>query len=241
MSTHVIVMTGTSSSLDLGEIGVLLRGEREPINQWIRTASVPRTALYVAVIIAGSGIYGAAMGCWREPLQGLYTAIKFPLIVLLTTLGNGLLNGMLAPLLGLNIGFRQSLQAVLMSFTVAAAILGSFSPLIYFLVWNAPPLAAHVSGVYPIIRLTNVAVIAFAGTVGSARLGQLLGRLSDSPGVGRRVLFAWLTVNFLLGSQLSWILRPFFGAPDLPVEFLRANAFQGNFFENLLQAIQQLF
>jgi hypothetical protein len=237
----MIQMSEHASTMDLREVSVLLRGEPEPINRWIRTASAPRTALYVAVIVAGTGIYGAAMGCWRQPLQGLYTAIKFPLIVLLTTLGNGLLNGMLAPLLGLNIGFRQSLQAVLMSFTVAAAILGSFSPLLYFLVWNAPPLAAHVSGVYPMIRLTNVAVIAFAGIVGCARLGQLLGRLSDNPGVGRRVLFAWLTVNLLLGSQLSWILRPFFGAPDLPVEFLRANAFQGNFFENLLQALQQLF
>ena len=42
------------------------------------------------------------MGSWASPLQSLYAGIKLPLVILLTTLGNGLLNGMLAPLLGLN-------------------------------------------------------------------------------------------------------------------------------------------
>src|SRR5918992_674563 len=77
-----------------------------------------------------AGPIGAAMGCWRAPLQALYTGIKFPLVLLLTTLGTALLNGMLAPLLGLNIRFRESLLAILSSFTIAAAILGAFSPLI---------------------------------------------------------------------------------------------------------------
>ena len=65
----------------------------------------------------GAGLYGAAMGCWRDPMQALYTAIKFPLIILLTAAGNAMLNAMLAPLLGLNISFRQSFLAILMSFT----------------------------------------------------------------------------------------------------------------------------
>ena len=67
---------------------------------------------YIAVIFVGAGSYGAAIGYWRDPLQAGYTAIKFPLVILLTTLGNALLNGMLAPLLGLNIGFRQSLLVI---------------------------------------------------------------------------------------------------------------------------------
>src|SRR6266567_3116549 len=92
-------------------------------------------------------------------------------------------NSLRAPLLGLNIGFRQSLLAILMSFTIAAAILGSFSPLAAFMIWNAPPLSAdaHVSGVtYGIIQLTHVAVIAFAGVVANLRLVQLLRQLGGS-------------------------------------------------------------
>src|SRR5882757_1346176 len=122
------------TSTGLGQIGVLLRGESERIQAWVQHGNMRRTWVYVGVIAVGAGLYGAAMGCWRDAHQALYTAIKFPLIILLTTLGNGMLNGMLAPLLGLNIGFKQSLQAVLVSFTIAAVILGGFSPLLFFLV-----------------------------------------------------------------------------------------------------------
>ena len=124
---------------DARQLPVLLRGEPRPISVWVREWTAGRMWLYVAVIFAGAGAYGAAMGSWRAPQQALYTAIKFPLVILLTTLGNALLNGMLAPLLGLNIGFKQSLLVIFMSFTIAASILGSFSPLMLFLVWNTPP------------------------------------------------------------------------------------------------------
>ncbi len=228
------------ANFDLRQISVLLRGEPEPINAWIQKWSARRTALYVAVIAAGAGLYGASMGYWRDPLQALYTGIKFPLIMLLTTVGNGLLNAMLAPLLGLNIGFRQSLQAVLMSFTISAAILGSFSPVSFFVIWNTPAMS-HAFGPYSFIQLMHVAVIAFAGTIGNIRLGELLHRLGGSRSVGRRVLLAWLSGNLLLGSQLSWIFRPFIGSPNLPVQFLRAHPFDGNFFETLYYAFRAIF
>ena len=94
-------------------------------------------AVFCVVAIAiGAGSYGAAMGWWRDPLQALYTGIKLPLVILLTALGNGLLNGMLAPLLGLNVTFRQSLAVVLMSFALAAIVLGALSPVALFIVWN---------------------------------------------------------------------------------------------------------
>lgn len=233
-------MESNSAIASLQQISVVLRGEAEPINRWIHQWQSGRIALYVAVIIAGTGCYGAAMGYWRAPEQALFVAIKFPLIILLTTLGNGLLNGMIAPLLGLDISFRQSLQAILMSFMIVGAILGSFSPVIFFIVWNAPPMTSGANGAYAFIRLTHVFVIAFAGIAANLRLGQLLHRLSGKIEVSRRVLFAWLAVNLLLGSQLSWILRPFIGAPGMAVEFLRHNAFQSNFFENVFDALKQL-
>jgi len=226
------------------EISVLLRGELESITAWLGRWSTRRFALHVAVIIAGAGLYGAAMGWWRDPQQALFTAIKFPLILLLTAIGNALLNAMLAPLLGLNISFRQYFSAVLMSFTIAAAVLGAFSPLTAFMIWNAPPMSAAASEpTYNFIKLAQVAVIAFAGVTGNARLFQLLARLGGSRTVARRVLFAWLAGNLFFGSQLAWILRPFIGSPGLPVEFFRATALRGNFYENvfhsLLQFVQQ--
>jgi hypothetical protein len=235
-------MPAPSGKLNLIEISVLLRGEPERIAAWAGQWSARRLALPVIVIIVGAGLYGAAMGWWRDPQQAFYVAIKFPLIILLTTVGNALLNAMLAPLLGLNIPFRQSFSAILMSFVIAAAILGTFSPLLAFLVWNAPPMSPEaVSGAtYSFIKLTNVAAIAFAGAVGNARLFQLLTRLGGRRAVAFRVLFAWLAGNLFLGSQLSWILRPFIGSPSLPVEFFRTTGLRGNFYENVFHSFLQI-
>jgi hypothetical protein len=223
------------------EIATLLRGETETISAWSAGWNTQRFALHLAVIVLGAGCYGAAMGWWRDPQQALYVAIKFPLIILLTTLGNALINGMFAPLLGLNLPFRQSFSAIVMSFTIASAILGAFSPLIAFMVWNAPPMSVSANSAYNFIKLTHVAVITFAGTMGNARLLQLLVRLGGGRAVAWRVLFAWLAGNLFLGSQLSWILRPFIGLPSLPVEFLRATALHGNFYENVLRSVLLVF
>lgn len=224
-------------------IGVLLRGQPEVLTEWIEHWTVKRLAFCVAVIFIGAGLYGGAMGWWRAPEQGLIVALKFPLIILLTTLGNALLNGMMAPLLGLNIGLRQSLLAILMSFTIASAILGSFSPLTAFVVWNAPPLpdTAHFSGrTYSIIQVMHVCIIAFAGTAANVRLVQLLKQLSGKAAVAHRVLFAWLVGNLFLGSQLCWILRPFIGNPGLEVQFFRPHPLQGNFYETLFFSLRRI-
>jgi hypothetical protein len=239
-----IVSTGMEAAphtAGLRQISVLLRGEPAPINGWIQEWKAARALLYIVVIVVGTGLYGAAMGCWRAPQQALFVAVKFPLIILLTTFGNGLLNGMLAPLLGLNLGFRHSLQAILMSYTIMAVILGGFSPLLFFLVWNSPPMSVRATGTYDLIMLAHVAVISFAGMAANLRLSQLLERLGGSVDVSRRVLFAWLAGNLVLGSQLSWILRPFIGSPSLPVQFLRPDAFNGNFFETVFHTVRHLF
>lgn len=238
-------MNDQPASLANQELSALLRGEEKSLQGWLRSDDTVRFGRELTVILIGSSCYGAAMGWWRSPEQALFVAIKFPLIILLTTLGNALLNAMLAPLLGLNLTLRQSLAAVLMSFTISAAILGAFSPLVAFIVWNAPPLttdAAH-SPAYGFIKLTHVLVIAFAGIAGNVRLLRLLTSLAGGDHkIAGRVLFGWLAVNLFLGSQLSWILRPFIGAPSLPVQFLRTDiALQGNFYENIFHTVLQFF
>ena len=218
------------------ELQALLRGDTRVMAAWLTHFDTRRLAWCLGVIVLGAGVFGAAVGSWRSPLQALFAAIKLPLIVLLTTLGNALLNGMLAPLLGLNLRFRESLLAILMSHTVAAVILGSLCPVMLFLVWNAPPLnPAMARGTlgYEFVQLVNVAAIAFAGVAANVRLVQLLEHCGGTV-VARRVLFAWLAGNLFLGAQLAWNLRPFIGAPELPVAFLRPNAFEGNFFESVL-------
>ena len=120
---------------------------------------------FILAVICSS-IYGMSVGIWRAPLQGFYVAVKFPLLIVLVTLGNALLNGLFAKVLGAKLTFRESFIAVLMSFTIASVILASFAPLMLWLIWNSPavtdpnPKIAHHG-----ILLFNVITIAFAGAV----------------------------------------------------------------------------
>src|SRR5437899_8016743 len=165
----------SAASSNAPGLGVLLRGEPLVLCSWLERWDARRLGLCLVTILIGAGSYGAAMGFWRAPLQAVFVAIKFPVIILLTTLGNTLLNAMLAPLLGLNISLRQSFLAILLSFTIVSAILGAFSPITAFVIWNAPPLAANAQNpgaTYNFIQLMHVTVIAFAGIVCNLRLSQ---------------------------------------------------------------------
>lgn len=185
----------------------------------------------VAVIVLGCGFYGASLGLWRAPLMALYVGIKMPLLIFLTLIVNGLLNGVFALVLGSGLSFRQTLTACLMCFAIFAMLVGSLSPLVIAMVMDAPPVEqVGAAGWQRMFLLTNTAVIAFAGIVSNHKLLRLLQSFAGSPAIGLRTLVAWLAGNLFVGAQLSYILRPFFGNPDLPVQFLRDNPFSGNFY-----------
>jgi hypothetical protein len=224
-------------------VGSFLRAETPRIRGWIVRHTAGLAWFCIAAIIVGAGLYGAAIGSWREPVQSLYAGIKLPLAILLTTAGNGLLNGMLAPLLGLNVTLRQSLVLVLFGFAVTALILGALSPVALFLVWNTPPLNAETrlsSPEYGLLQLTLALFVAVAGIAGCARLWPVLREWAGSVRVGRRVFFAWLATNLLLGSQICWVLRPFIWDPAGPVRFIGREYFNGSFFETVFEALRQM-
>ncbi|MFZ2656525.1 MAG: hypothetical protein WAX69_16450 [Victivallales bacterium] len=198
------------------------------------------SCLIIAIIC--SSIYGMSVGIWRAPLQSLYVAIKFPLLIVLVTVGNALINSMLAKILGARLTFKESFIAVLMSFAIASVILASFAPLMLCLIWNSPAVSDVNSTIsHHGILLFNVFSIAFAGTVSNLHLYKLILHLTESKRESRQIIFSWLAVNLLLGSQLSWIMRPFIGGPKGAVEFLRVNALAGNFFEAVFHSAKDLF
>ncbi len=224
-------------------LGPLLRGEAEVIAGWITRWTAGHTLRLVALIAAGAGAFGAAMGSWRAPEQAAFAAVKLPLILLATAAGNALLNGLLAPLLGMDLRLREAFAAVLMSFALAAAILGAFSPLMAFLVWNLPPPVADSTtavAVHNGLLLTLVGLIAFAGVTANVLLLQLLKHLGGAC-VAWRLLLAWLAVNLLLGSQLSWIARPFINKAGEPLHFFVPHALDGSFFVEVARAVSELW
>lgn len=223
-----------------------IRHVLQPSATWLDQATSPRIlrlALYTTVMLA---CYGFSIGWWRSPLMAIYVAIKLPLLVTLTLVLNGLINGLLGQLLGLGLGFRQSLLALLLTFSVAASILGSLAPITFFLAWNAPaPGSPGGATAHACYLATHTVLVAFAGIRASTHLYQLLQDRSPNQHSARTTFLCWLAGNGFLGAQLSWVLRPFFGTPHLNVQFLRfdphgeahwQHIMKGNFYEAVWHA-----
>jgi hypothetical protein len=221
-------------------VGELLRGDFREVSD----SAVPELTAFPALvwIVAGAGLFGAALGSWRSGSQAMITATKFPILILLTTFGNAALNFMLAAQFGFRLRWSECLHYFLLAFVIASVCLAAFSPLILFLVWNLPAPTPRMTTTPPgyfWLQLIAVILLAAAGIVGHRRLLQKMSRVI-SPSVARRVFWSWLAINLFLGSQLAWILRPFVGLPSLPVEFFRPHAFSGSFYETLFLAVTDL-
>jgi len=96
--------------------------------------------------------------------------------------------------------------------------------------------AAHVSPVAPVAPGAEAARPAAP----SAAPGGALDRL-DGQALGanvRTVFRFWVIVFGLVGAQMSWVLRPFIGAPGTPFEWFRDRS--SNFFEAVLRAAGNL-
>jgi len=226
----------------LERVKVLLRGDADRLANWLAAPDLRSIAGCILIILIGSGLYGFTLGIWRAPLQSLYTAIKFPVLILLTCGGNALLNGMLAQILGAGLSFKQTSLAILMSFAIAAIILGGFSPITLFIWYNAPPLASESATLgHSLMLFAHVCAIAFAGLMANRRLFDLLRKVGGDSRTAFIVLGSWLAGNLFLGAQLAWNLRPFIGQPSLAVQFLRDDPLRGNFYEHVWYAYRNLF
>jgi len=208
----------------------------------------------VATITLGAGAYGIAFGLWRAPEQAAYSAVKLPALLLSVaacTLG---LSVMLASVLRSKLSVRQTAVAILLSLAVASAVLGAMAPVSIVVGLVAPPpdpaalgLAIDDPRVQPSLAvartqlLLHVAVIACAGMVGVIRLRGLLERLGLARIVRRRVLVSFLAIQFLVGVQLSWLFRPFFGRPHLPPTFSCDDLLDGNFFAEVAASMRPAF
>lgn len=197
----------------------------------------------VKLILCSGALYGFAFGLWRAPEQAVYAAIKLPLLLLLIVGASAIINGFLALVLSARIGVMQGLVAILLSLSVAAIMLAAVAPVALLFVLGVPgpghptatPQELYRTAEY--VLLFHTVVIGACGVAGNFRLFRLLQRLAPSPSIARRVFVSWLLVDGFVGTQLSWILRPFLCKPTLEPELLRKDALSGNFFEELARIV----
>lgn len=226
--------------MDAALVTRIARGER--------LGRVAASALFAT--LAGAGAYGAAFGAWRAPEQALFAAIKLPALLLAVVISTVVLSAMLAVLLRAPLGLRQSAVCVLAGLSATAVVLGALAPAsaILALTVRGPdpsvlglpledPRAASANTYSQALLLGHVAVIAVAGVLGNLRLHRLLRELTGKRELALRVLVAWLAVELLAGSELSWMARPFLGRPHTPVTFVVDDPLEGSFFEEVFAAM----
>jgi hypothetical protein len=75
---------------------------------------------------------------------------------------------------------------------------------------------------------------------GKAELTGALDRAGDVTTLKAKGVFRiWMIVFALVGAQMSWVLRPFIGSPDLPFEWFRVR--ESNFFVSVFRSLMNLF
>ncbi len=225
----------------------LLSGVAEPGKQF-------RIVVMACItVVIGTALYGFAFGYWRSPVQGLYSAVKMPLLFLSVILTTTAINTILAQIMGAGLSLRRVTMIVLLAMAVTSAILGCFSPVALFLVTNMPspdpailgfqfndPLVARSAATYWLLLLGHVAVIGIAGIAGNIRLYRLLRSLTTKK-MALSLLLTWIIVIGFVGCQLSWLFSPFLCKPTQLPHIFPKEYFQENFYERVLRAIEAVF
>ena len=201
----------------------LLRGGATP-----EEAPAARTLRDWAVILVGAGLgYGMVMGSFggvfgERFLQVVYSGIKVPLL-LAVTFGVSLPSFfVINTLLGVREDFRRVLGALLASQAAMTVVLLGLAP--FTALWYAST-ADH-----DLALLFNGALFAVASVTAQWVLRRRYGPLIARQPRHRTLLRVWLGIYVFVGIQMAWVLRPFVGHPQLPVQFFRSDAW-GNAYE----------
>jgi len=177
-------------------------------------------------------LYGAVIGSSNSALQALSSAIKLPILFLITLV-------ICLPTLyffnlffGSRLTLPQTLALILTAITVTAVLTLSFAPISLFFWLTAPN--------YQFFKLLNVTIFALTGFFGLTFLvsGMHHVQQEDKRTVRGFILWMWIFVYGFVGTQMAWTLRPFFGAPEYPFQIFRQLG--GNFYVNVVEAIWEI-
>lgn len=259
----------------LGMLDQVLRGDftrREVLTAG--KLEVPVAALVRLCLLLGAG-YGVCLGCFavfggakQALLQLVASAVKVPLLFLLTLCVSFPSLYVFAALQRLPLDFRNTLKLMLLAIVIHLTVIASLGPVFAFF-------AASTKS-YPFLLLLNVAIFAIGGLLGLMVLRRAtrdmfappptevqaaapapaetatdqppawpnatnLGQVRHRLQAGdqaRRLLGVWGLVYGVVGAQMGWLLRPFLGSPDAPFEWFRAR--EDNFLVALLRTIGKL-
>jgi hypothetical protein len=167
-----------------------------------------------ALLLVCAAVYGFAIGAGNSWLYAARNLVKFPLLVVGTAAVCALCHFVLARFLGAPLRFTDVQRAMLAIFRDTAAMLASLSPVVLWLAltMRRPDRAARDLADFPLFQGFNVVAIAASGCLAIAVQARRLLARGDLATARRRALLAgWMGVSLLVGGQVAWYLRPFFG------------------------------
>ncbi|MEL6601619.1 MAG: actin-binding WH2 domain-containing protein [Cyanobacteria bacterium J06614_10] len=177
-------------------------------------------------------VYGAIIGAYGGGLQIISSAIKLPALYLITLLICVPTLYFFDILFGSKLTFKQYATMALTSVSVISVLLFSFAPVVLFFLIS-------VRG-YNFFLLLNVLVMAITGGVGVRLFYKGMVDMAGPDGFEQKLrlklLQGWVVLYGLVGSQLGWTLRPFFGAEGEPFQIFRPEI-DGNFYAKIFQSI----
>jgi hypothetical protein len=170
------------------------------------------------------GTYGGIAGAriW----QVVFSAVKVPFLLFATFLLSLPSFFVINTLFGLRSDFPRVMRALLSTQAGLTVILCALAPLTAF--W-------YVSGSdYEPAILFNGAMFGVASFSAQWMLRRSYVPLVRVNPKHRWMLFLWIVIYVFIGIQMGWVLRPFVGNPNAPVQFFRAGSWS-NAYEVVIQ------
>lgn len=179
--------------------------------------------------------YGFTVGLSKSWVQAISSAVKMPILFLVTMLFclPALYFFSLA-LLGTPLKMMQVLAIVLAGMGVTAFLLLGLAPISLFFVLT--------SSNYPFFQLLAVAFVGTSASIGVYFLWRGMTTVEtvrdDSlKQVGRKILGLWILLYAFVGTQMTWRLSPFVGRPGDPFYLIKPS--RDNFYIDVIHAIEQ--
>jgi hypothetical protein len=198
--------------------------------RWFSTMS----AILCAIYGASMGFQGFAQGFSVGMLQSATSAVKVPILFLLSLMISYPVLYVVSALMGVRLAFGQTLALIMMALTLNSILLASCAPIAFFFVVTGSE--------YAFIKLLHVAIFGFSGVWSMLALWQGLKVMYEKsdlyPRQALRVFQAWIVIFAFVGTQMAWSLRPFVGSPDLGFQIFRAQ--EGNFYKEVCGSLMDL-
>jgi hypothetical protein len=199
----------------------------------VRAPRLPLLGSLILAIMVYGMFYGGVMGTYggvggTRFWQVVYSAVKVPILLVATFLLSLPSFLVLNTLCGLRDDFSRVLRALLSTQAGLTVILSSLAPFTAF--W-------YISGsAYQDAILFNGLMFGVASFSAQWMLRREYAPLIRGKPKHRYMLYTWLVIYVFVGIQLGWVLRPFVGNPQYPVQFFREESWS-NAYEVVIEMV----